>query len=71
MYKDKLMNYSSKKIIYFLLVFILMIISSIPMNIHILLFDTEYDSEKLIYNISFLFSSFLLFLLFIFIQHKY
>ncbi|WP_299245651.1 hypothetical protein, partial [uncultured Brachyspira sp.] len=53
MYKDKLMNYSSKKIIYFLLVFILMIISSIPMNIHILLFDTEYDSEKLIYNMIF------------------
>ncbi|WP_300716392.1 hypothetical protein [uncultured Brachyspira sp.] len=53
MYKDKLMNYSSKKIIYFLLIFVLMIISSIPMNIHILLFDTEYDSEKLIYNMIF------------------
>ncbi|WP_456060005.1 hypothetical protein, partial [Brachyspira pilosicoli] len=42
-----------KKILYFLLVFTLMMFSSIPMDIQILLFDTTYDSEKLIYNIIF------------------
>ncbi|WP_297286567.1 hypothetical protein [uncultured Brachyspira sp.] len=46
-------NNSTKKILYFLLVFTLMIFSSIPMDIKILLFDTTYDSEKLIYNIIF------------------
>ena len=46
-------NNSTKKILYFLLVFTLMMFSSIPMDIQILLFDTTYDSEKLIYNIIF------------------
>ena len=53
MSENKLMNSSSKKIIYFLLVFVLMIISSIPANVYILLADTTYDAEKLIYNMIF------------------
>ena len=53
MSENKLMNSSSKKILYFLLVFVLMIISSIPANVYILFFDTEYDAEKLIYNMIF------------------
>ncbi|EKV56440.1 hypothetical protein A966_10217 [Brachyspira hampsonii 30446] len=53
MSENKLMNLSSKKIIYFILVFILMIISSIPANVYILLSDTTYDAEKLIYNMIF------------------
>ncbi|WP_157151737.1 hypothetical protein [Brachyspira sp. SAP_772] len=53
MSENKLINNSTKKILYFLLVFTLMIFSSIPMDIQILLFDTTYDSEKLIYNIIF------------------
>lgn len=53
MSENKLINNSTKKIIYFLLVFVLMIISSIPANIYVLLFDTEYDAEKLIYNMIF------------------
>lgn len=53
MSENKLINNSTKKILYFLLVFTLMIFSSIPMDIKILLFDTTYDSEKLIYNIIF------------------
>lgn len=51
--ENKLINNNTKKILYFLLVFTLMIFSSIPMDIKILLFDTTYDSEKLIYNIIF------------------
>ncbi|WP_302280105.1 hypothetical protein [Brachyspira pilosicoli] len=51
MSENKLINNSTKKILYFLLVFTLMMFSSIPMDIQILLFDTTYDSEKLIYNI--------------------
>ncbi|MEI0842938.1 hypothetical protein R4M06_03150 [Brachyspira pilosicoli] len=53
MSENKLINNSTKKILYFLLVFTLMMFSSIPMDIQILLFDTTYDSEKLIYNIIF------------------
>ncbi|MBW5381053.1 hypothetical protein E6A52_10070, partial [Brachyspira hampsonii] len=55
MSENKLMNLSSKKIIYFVLVFILMIISSIPANVYILFVDTTYayDAEKLIYNMIF------------------
>lgn len=53
MSENKLINNSTKKILYFLLVFTLTIFSSIPMYIKILLFDTTYDSEKLIYNIIF------------------
>ena len=53
MSENKLINSSSKKIIYFILVFVLMVISSIPANIYVLLFDTEYDSERLIYNMIF------------------
>lgn len=53
MSENKLINNSTKKILYFLLVFTLMIFSSIPMDIKILLFDTTYDSEKLIYNVIF------------------
>ncbi|MEI0581136.1 hypothetical protein [Brachyspira pilosicoli] len=53
MSENKLINNSTKKILYFLLVFTLTIFSSIPMDIKILLFDTTYDSEKLIYNIIF------------------
>lgn len=53
MSENKLINNSTKKIIYFLLVFVLMIISSIPANIYVLLFDTTYDAEKLIYNMIF------------------
>lgn len=53
MSENKLINNNTKKILYFLLVFTLMIFSSIPMDIKILLFDTTYDSEKLIYNIIF------------------
>ena len=53
MSENKLINSSSKKIIYFILVFVLMIISSIPANVYILLFDTTYDLEKLIYNMIF------------------
>lgn len=53
MSENKLINNSTKKILYFLLVFTLMMFSSIPMDIKILLFDTTYDSEKLIYNIIF------------------
>ncbi|SUW08206.1 Uncharacterised protein [Brachyspira pilosicoli] len=53
MSENKLINNSTKKILYFLLVFTLMMFSSIPMYIQILLFDTTYDSEKLIYNIIF------------------
>ncbi|WP_300753006.1 hypothetical protein [uncultured Brachyspira sp.] len=53
MSENKLMNSSSKKILYFLLVFILMIISSIPANVYILFADTTYDAEKLIYNMIF------------------
>ncbi|PLV63080.1 hypothetical protein [Brachyspira pilosicoli] len=53
MSENKLINNNTKKILYFLLVFTLMIFSSIPMDIQILLFDTTYDSEKLIYNIIF------------------
>ena len=53
MSENKLMNSSSKKILYFLLVFVLMIVSSIPANVYILLADTTYDAEKLIYNMIF------------------
>lgn len=53
MSENKLINNNTKKILYFLLVFTLMMFSSIPMDIQILLFDTTYDSEKLIYNIIF------------------
>lgn len=53
MSENKLINNSTKKILYFLLVFTLMMFSSIPMDMQILLFDTTYDSEKLIYNIIF------------------
>ncbi|WP_157143356.1 hypothetical protein [Brachyspira pilosicoli] len=53
MSENKLINNSTKKILYFLLVFTLMMFSSIPMDIQILLFYTTYDSEKLIYNIIF------------------
>ena len=53
MSENKLMNSSSKKILYFLLVFVLMIVSSIPANVYILLADTTYDLEKLIYNMIF------------------
>ena len=53
MSENKLMNLSSKKIIYFILVFVLMIISSLPVNVYILFFDTTYDLEKLIYNMIF------------------
>lgn len=53
MSENKLINNSTKKILYFLLVLTLMMFSSIPMDIQILLFDTTYDSEKLIYNIIF------------------
>ncbi|WP_157153188.1 hypothetical protein [Brachyspira murdochii] len=55
MSENKLMNSNSKKIIYFVLVFILMIISSIPANVYILFVDTTYayDAEKLIYNMIF------------------
>ncbi|WP_041177297.1 hypothetical protein [Brachyspira intermedia] len=53
MSKNNLINSSSKKIIYFILVFVLMLISSLPTNIYILLFDTTYDLEKLIYNMIF------------------
>lgn len=53
MSENKLINNNTKKILYFLLVFTLMMFSSIPMDIKILLFDTTYDSEKLIYNIIF------------------
>lgn len=53
MSENKLINNNTKKILYFLLVFTLMIFSSIPMDIKILLFDTTYDSEKLIYNVIF------------------
>lgn len=53
MSENKLINSNSKKIIYFILVFVLMLISSIPANVYILLFDTTYDLEKLIYNIIF------------------
>ncbi|TVL61801.1 hypothetical protein A9X79_00145 [Brachyspira hyodysenteriae] len=38
---------------YFILVFVLMLISSIPANIYVLLFDTEYDAKRLIYNMIF------------------
>ena len=51
MSENKLINNNTKKILYFLLVFTLMMFSSIPMDIQILLFDTTYD--KLIYNIIF------------------
>ena len=53
MSENKLINSSSKKIIYFILVFVLMLISSIPANVYILFFDTTYDLEKLIYNMIF------------------
>ncbi|CCG56370.1 hypothetical protein WESB_0900 [Brachyspira pilosicoli WesB] len=53
MSENKLINNNTKKILYFLLVFTLMMFSSIPMDMQILLFDTTYDSEKLIYNIIF------------------
>ncbi|MEI0604087.1 hypothetical protein R4K55_07670 [Brachyspira alvinipulli] len=53
MSENKLMNWSSKKIIYFILVLVLMLISSIPANIYVLFFDTTYDLEKLIYNMIF------------------
>ena len=53
MSENKLMNSNSKKIIYFILVFALMIISSLPVNVYILFFDTTYDLEKLIYNMFF------------------
>ena len=53
MSENKLINSNSKKIMYFILVFVLMIISSIPANVYILLFDTTYDLEKLIYNMIF------------------
>lgn len=53
MSENKLINSNSKKIIYFILVFVLMIISSIPANVYILFFDTTYDLEKLIYNMIF------------------
>ena len=53
MSENKLINSNSKKIMYFILVFVLMLISSIPANVYILLFDTTYDLEKLIYNMIF------------------
>ena len=53
MSENKLINSNSKKIMYFILVFVLMIISSIPANVYILLFDTTYELEKLIYNMIF------------------
>ncbi|MEI0525187.1 hypothetical protein R4K54_04590 [Brachyspira murdochii] len=55
MSENKLMNSSSKKIIYFVLAFVLMIVSSIPANVYILFVDTTYayDAEKLIYNMIF------------------
>ena len=53
MSENKLMNLSGKKIIYFILVFVLMLISSLPANVYILFFDTAYDLEKLIYNMIF------------------
>uniref|UniRef100_UPI003F4BC19F hypothetical protein n=1 Tax=Brachyspira catarrhinii TaxID=2528966 RepID=UPI003F4BC19F len=53
MSENKLINSNSKKIMYFILVFVLMIISSLPVNVYILLFDTTYDLEKLIYNMIF------------------
>ncbi|KLI14896.1 hypothetical protein [Brachyspira hyodysenteriae] len=53
MSENKLINSNSKKIMYFILVFVLMLISSIPANIYVLLFDTEYDAKRLIYNMIF------------------
>ncbi|MEI0559497.1 hypothetical protein [Brachyspira intermedia] len=53
MSENNLINSNSKKIMYFILVFVLMIISSIPANIYVLLFDTEYDAKRLIYNMIF------------------
>ncbi|WP_028331067.1 hypothetical protein [Brachyspira alvinipulli] len=64
MSENKLMNWSSKKIIYFILVLVLMLISSIPANIYVLLFDTEYNAERLIYNMIFNSFYFQLFLFF-------
>ena len=46
MSENKLMNLSSKKRLYHILVFTIIIISSLPINIQILLYDIDHNADN-------------------------
>ena len=55
------MNYISKKRLYHILVFVLMIISSLPISIQILLYDIDHNADNLIIINSFYYQVFYFF----------
>ena len=57
------MNYISKKRLYHILVFVLMIISSLPISIQILLYDIDHNADNLIIINSFYYQVFYFFVI--------
>ena len=61
MSENKLMNLSSKKRLYHILVFTIIIIASLPINIQILLYDIDHNADNLIIINSFYYQVFYFF----------